>query len=104
MELFFSSRRRHTIFSRDGSSYVCSSDLWPVVRAKANTELPPVSGERVYVTGGSSVFALARTTGQQLWRADLEPQARSEERRVGKERRSRMSAKQRSKQKAVATV
>src|SRR5690606_40255490 len=26
---FFSSRRRHTRFSRDWSSDVCSSDLWP---------------------------------------------------------------------------
>src|SRR5690606_18026076 len=31
---FFSSRRRHTSFSRDWSSDVCSSDLWGV------TELP----------------------------------------------------------------
>src|SRR6266511_506340 len=32
---FFSSRRRHTIFSRDWSSDVCSSDLWLSARRPA---------------------------------------------------------------------
>src|SRR5690606_40359995 len=80
---FFSSRRRHTRFSRDWSSDVCSSDLLA-------DEPPP---------GGHS-----RLAGQAA--CDLRPQllvpaiqlvegravvllARSEERRVGKECRSR---------------
>src|SRR5205809_1807207 len=63
---FFSSRRRHTRCSRDWSSDVCSSDLGP--------RSPPRVGDR------------------QLEHADegVEPQ-RSEERRVGKECRSRRS-------------
>src|SRR5690606_41002324 len=36
---FFSSRRRHTRFSRDWSSDVCSSDLDPAVAGS----LPPIS-------------------------------------------------------------
>src|SRR5690606_30355352 len=35
---FFSSRRRHTRFSRDWSSDVCSSDLWRMVGRGALTE------------------------------------------------------------------
>src|SRR5690606_40544825 len=88
---FFSSRRRHTRFSRDWSSDVCSSDL---------------AGSAAYLTGR----AMART-----WQADLQLAVyivllaaatrfihfalfkgtllslhyyRSEERRVGKEGRS----------------
>src|SRR5436309_15804210 len=46
---FFSSRRRHTRFSRDWSSDVCSSDLWwdrlsprarPAFRHGAASEMP----------------------------------------------------------------
>src|SRR5690606_39490818 len=62
---FFSSRRRHTRFSRDWSSDVCSSDLG---RHLSHRRLP--SGQRPACPG----------------RAD-----RSEERRVGKEWRSRRS-------------
>src|SRR5690606_39434103 len=83
---FFSSRRRHTRFSRDWSSDVCSSDLphagppprqghphhqgaptvGPLPRRAAPTAGPPPSPGRPH--GGT---------------------ARSEERRVGKERRGR---------------
>src|SRR6266511_4789919 len=43
----FSSRRRHTRFSRDGSSDVCSSDLAFVARAAVETlrDYPYVNGE-----------------------------------------------------------
>src|SRR5690606_41018325 len=34
---FFSSRRRHTRFSRDWSSDVCSSDLFGLLRPELNT-------------------------------------------------------------------
>src|SRR5690606_40618981 len=77
---FFSSRRRHTRFSRDWSSDVCSSDLYTT-------------------TTWSRVFAVDLRTQQVKWTWD--PGAvrgqqnggarfcRSEERRVGKECRSR---------------
>src|SRR5690606_41992166 len=65
---FFSSRRRHTRFSRDWSSDVCSSDLWS--RCSDRTRSAPGPASRV-----------------SRW---LRPGAeRSEERRVGKERSSR---------------
>src|SRR5437868_11903731 len=66
---FFSSRRRHTRSKRDWSSDVCSSDL---VRRLEN----PVPGRRGLLPG------IGPDTGSP---------ARSEERRVGKECRSRWS-------------
>src|SRR5690625_7888419 len=67
---FFSSRRRHTSWPRDWSSDVCSSDL--TVRG--------LFGERVAAIPRSHKDAKTRL---QEWL-----QARSEERRVGKECRS----------------
>src|SRR5688572_32826773 len=78
ISFFFSSRRRHTRFDCDWSSDVCSSDLppgppaWPVAAAR--------DGEvqvRALEVGAAS--------------DELEPRTRSEERRVGKECRSRGS-------------
>src|SRR5690606_40414765 len=37
---FFSSRRRHTRFSRDWSSDVCSSDLVPTLDGRATIQIP----------------------------------------------------------------
>src|SRR5438105_14072013 len=70
---FFSSRRRHTRSTRDWSSDVCSSDLFPVVRdvAIGMGQLP--GGESV---GGEALVHQAE---------------RSEERRVGKECKYRRS-------------
>src|SRR2546422_9210234 len=43
---FFSSRRRHTRCSRDWSSDVCSSDLYPgLARVRAALRIPLASGE-----------------------------------------------------------
>src|SRR3712207_7067411 len=82
---FFSSRRRHTRYWRDWSSDVCSSDL---VRGAARVlERHAANLERAAVE-------LHRLRGDQ---AALEPGGsrdqleRSEERRVGKECRSRWS-------------
>src|SRR2546429_5126897 len=76
---FFSSRRRHTRCSRDWSSDVCSSDLG--IEAQAH------GADRQ--AGGLGVLALAAELGREgLAHAVLE---RSEERRVGKECRSRWS-------------
>src|SRR5215471_14655731 len=66
---FFSSGRRHTISLRDWSSDVCSSDL---------AEL-------------DAVVCSGAPRGRQLTYALVEERARSEERRVGKECRSRWS-------------
>src|SRR5690606_40499325 len=65
---FFSSRRRHTRFSRDWSSDVCSSDL-------------------TYASHHSSKASAEPSMPSNLSRKH----ARSEERRVGKESRSRWS-------------
>src|SRR5690606_40758199 len=81
---FFSSRRRHTRFSRDWSSDVCSSDLQPV-------------GVPVYLPGWQDRFAVdewVSVTGTfasnpsvaSMQATVLTPrEIRSEERRVGKE-------------------
>src|SRR5205809_4864855 len=67
---FFSSRRRHTRCSRDWSSDVCSSDL---------------RVQQVHRAGGDGEAGGRRRGGPER---DL---SRSEERRVGKECRSRWS-------------
>src|SRR5436309_12578598 len=87
---FFSSRRRHTRFSRDWSSDVCSSDLFgsrhqpefhfgnqaekTVASDRQSEELP------VFFPAASEDLALRVHERERL---------RSEERRVGKECRSR---------------
>src|SRR2546429_6011545 len=70
---FLSSRRRHTRCSRDWSSDVCSSDL-----SYCSTVV------RNWPSGGR--FSMEQLTVQ-AW----QPMQRSEERRVGKECRSRWS-------------
>src|SRR2546426_6670130 len=85
---FFSSRRRHTRLQGDWSSDVCSSDLLVPARPAGRvalgsfcptTRLAPLGGDRP-----AAVFL--NSYGQR------EPSARrSEERRVGKECRSRWS-------------
>src|SRR5256885_15562926 len=69
---FFSSRRRHTRLQGDWSSDVCSSDL-----------------ERVVAGGDDGVLVRVRLVG--LRSRCVVPRERSEERRVGKECRSRWS-------------
>src|SRR6266852_8010492 len=73
---FFSSRRRHTRCYRDWSSDVCSSDLWETAQKR---DMPM----RVAAYG----LAVQRVA------------ERSEERRVGKECRSRWSPNQEKKKK-----
>src|SRR3712207_6848204 len=93
---FFSSRRRHTRYWRDWSSDVCSSDL--LGRALAST---PHLTTAVF---GASVLRDEPSWLERIARGDViltcawyEPQrsddldSRSEERRVGKECRSRWS-------------
>src|SRR3712207_8420503 len=80
---FFSSRRRHTRYWRDWSSDVCSSDLLGEVREALGAERARrEQAERTIDELRLELEALRQSTGG--------PQ-RSEERRVGKECRSRWS-------------
>src|SRR5256885_11334056 len=92
---FFSSRRRHTRLQGDWSSDVCSSDLARFFVSPAFSPLhvlsrrlrpcrstrPPRSGWRRFVNPQTPILFLPRLV---FW-------TRSEERRVGKEGRSRWS-------------
>src|SRR5207253_5072411 len=77
---FFSSRRRHTRWPRDWSSDVCSSDLQNVIEA-----LQPLLPELLGGSADLTVSNLTATRGSVVVRRGR----RSEERRVGKEGRSR---------------
>src|SRR5690606_40946334 len=92
---FFSSRRRHTSFSRDWSSDVCSSDLrlneLRLGGLDERGELRQVDRIRRLVIGGSSLLPAALhhlADDQRLQALLVQPHRRSEERRVGKEWRS----------------
>src|SRR5438105_14908614 len=74
---FFSSRRRHTRSTRDWSSDVCSSDL---VDQGALADTTDTAGTVAYLSPGVTLHVM-----------------RSEERRVGKECRSRGSGAQQKK-------
>src|SRR5687768_18124335 len=81
---FFSSRRRHTRCSRDWSSDVCSSDLTPTTVQKTFNLTGQVGGEVGQLGYGGASVATGAATSYNLT-------VRSEERRVGKECRSRWS-------------
>src|SRR3712207_7510445 len=81
---FFSSRRRHTRYWRDWSSDVCSSDL-----LKDSGIEPGLEG-KVENSGAEQVIVDLGTRRAELTRSVAET-VRSEERRVGKECRSRWS-------------
>src|SRR5690606_39863678 len=94
---YFSRRRRHTRFSRDWSSDVCSSDLQYTVNVleEGISELSlKVAGEtasgRITIHIDGQVLAnpivVPATGGGTQW-ASIPIEIRSEERRVGKERR-----------------
>src|SRR5437660_6943273 len=84
---FFSSRRRHTRWPRDWSSDVCSSDL--------HRRLELVRGKRCQLGATEAEqkgrgLAIRRPRSLRV-ESTLEVRDRSEERRVGKECRSRWS-------------
>src|SRR2546422_6366367 len=83
---FFSSRRRHTRCSRDWSSDVCSSDLDIAVR-----ELPDeaVAVDAEHLGAQPQHIEVPGVLHLRARHGELE--GRSEERRVGKECRSRWS-------------
>src|SRR5690606_40624025 len=99
---FFSSRRRHTRFSRDWSSDVCSSDLpkeKPSSAEVATLAVAIVINRAVSIGNSISPFlysSLARNANSfDPPPAGINPTpSRSEERRVGKESRSGRSGKQ----------
>src|SRR2546426_1536894 len=90
---FFSSRRRHTRLQGDWSSDVCSSDLCGALQALV--ELPAGGrAEVVFLLGEAATREEARGLIARYRTADLDGAlraVRSEERRVGKECRSRWS-------------
>src|SRR5256886_9013459 len=90
---FFSSRRRHTRFDCDWSSDVCSSDLDDILivddalpKLVAFMDAHPDAG-----MVGSRLLNFDGTDQFSSGRAFTSPMNRSEERRVGKECRSRWS-------------
>src|SRR5256885_8074144 len=101
---FFSSRRRHTILQGDWSSDVCSSDLPPIHRRGLHS--PPHACQRCALLRTSNRRGFPMTTKiyvgnlpYSVTDSSLESNfaefgnvaSRSEERRVGKECRSRWS-------------
>src|SRR5690554_8193862 len=89
---FFSSRRRHTRCGRDWSSDVCSSDLNLASRTPqplpdaVPVAAPPYGNFLQHGDGKNGRVRAAAPTLEQVSTCE-----RSEERRVGKERRSRRS-------------
>src|SRR2546426_7504803 len=79
---FFSSRRRHTRLQGDWSSDVCSSDLGPM-------HCSTCSSENVSCPAGTGVWVVKTLVART--RRTASANERSEERRVGKECRSRWS-------------
>src|SRR5690606_41030445 len=92
---FFSSRRRHTRFSRDWSSDVCSSDLLVLSRLPRGGAIG-VQAENHFsadgiAVGNATLFDEDGPFGAGVTTAVANPaaQVRSEERRVGEGGRSR---------------
>src|SRR5690606_39381035 len=91
-DFFFTSRRRHTRFSRDWSSDVCSSDLgfegdFSVLKSSVNEILNPDFIEKEL---DNNFVELKKTRFKTVFANDILKDARnawvrSEERRVGKE-------------------
>src|SRR3712207_8008822 len=92
---FFSSRRRHTRYWRDWSSDVCSSDLAVDLATLRQLEAPddqPLLEVALESDEGPHARLERAELREHLGRALMQiPERRSEERRVGKECRSRWS-------------
>src|SRR5690606_40028639 len=91
---FFSSRRRHTRFSRDWSSDVCSSDLvstnLPTSVGRGLADEAPAGARDGLSVGRNRCFSVAFAQSGRATATGEVPQ-RSEERRVGKGGRCRVS-------------
>src|SRR3712207_7006935 len=92
---FFSSRRRHTRYWRDWSSDVCSSDLSIFCGSRTKPPTPPCTTAAPASINSATSVPLTTPphpmTGKLTVRATSYTARRSEERRVGKECRSRWS-------------
>src|SRR5256885_10567729 len=91
---FFSSRRRHTRLQGDWSSDVCSSDLQCTKRARgsaASSASIPAIEARTRARLRSCPLPVSGATNRPPSVAAQAKKLRSEERRVGKECRSRWS-------------
>src|SRR5690606_40269074 len=88
---FFSSRRRHTRFSRDWSSDVCSSDLHLVIQVRRVARwgvVDQIADEIGTDLDAIDVFyrrSIPELVAELLAGLPLQLPVRSEERRVGKE-------------------
>src|SRR5438445_12403713 len=89
---FFSSRRRHTRYWRDWSSDVCSSDLGVETADADAAVVEPGTVASVTVTFVPLTFCVVVYDWFRLFK--LAEFRRSEERRVGKECRSRRAPNQ----------
>src|SRR5690606_39626013 len=96
---FFSSRRRHTRFSRDWSSDVCSSDLLPAgtahTKGRGGASVSSAWPRPLACRGGDTQMLLGCVGPSLIFLIQMRclvPGARSEERRVGKERSCRRHA------------
>src|SRR2546421_4079190 len=92
---FFSSRRRHTRSDRDWSSDVCSSDLLDKIKVAvdmlANAKRPIIYSGGGIINSGKEASHLLREFARLTGFPVTSTLMRSEERRVGKECRSRWS-------------
>src|SRR5436305_2766975 len=91
---FFSSRRRHTRCGRDWSSDVCSSDLYAILdETDSGLDIDALKtvAHGVNSLRGPEIGILLITHYQRLLNYIIPDYVRSEERRVGKECRSRCS-------------
>src|SRR5688572_32096347 len=89
---FFSSRRRHTRFDCDWSSDVCSSDLSTITADQCGRRECSIGRSRI-ISNGNIVIVDGKAQEQECTDAECDRcTERSEERRVGKECRSRWSA------------
>src|SRR5690606_40049301 len=96
---FFSSRRRHTRFSRDWSSDVCSSDLATFGDGIKITGLPTIANSETDDAPARETIISAAANNKSIRSIKSYTKTswllwRSEERRVGKECRSRWSRAQ----------
>src|SRR3712207_6905163 len=90
-DFFFSSRRRHTRYWRDWSSDVCSSDLTALQIAASGRKTLLMSTDPAHSVADAFGLELGpdpTEVADNLWAEQID---RSEERRVGKECRSRWS-------------
>src|SRR5256886_5682671 len=89
---FFSSRRRHTRFDCDWSSDVCSSDLKSEFEKMCKENgITQEEYERILEFVADGISRITEEIEMEIRDEELAEQIRSEERRVGKECRSRWS-------------